>query len=349
MLMKKVLSLTLIAVLLCLSLAGCGGSGGSGGSGDSNGAADDKPIVIKVGHTDTSNRSTNESIEWLADYMAEKTDGRVIVEAYPDGQLGDDPEMCKGLLLGTCQVYFGLCGVLSGIVGPQLDILDLPFLYNSYEEWEKGSFERGGLEIYNELLEGTGYTCVDFMYNGMMNLCSSKKVYHNSEDMKGYKVRVTASEMNVDIFKALGANPTPMAWGEVYTSVVQGAVDGLTHSLGVFNDFKFYEYAPYITLSEHQSSPYTVVMATSFLESLPDDIYDIWMDGLHQACAMQREMERELELQYVEDFKANGATVYALTEEEKAAFYELCKDIYTKQRDVTGADVFDRFLATAGK
>ncbi|MDD4584117.1 MAG: TRAP transporter substrate-binding protein [Eubacteriales bacterium] len=341
---KKILVLILI-IALGIATAGCGGSD----SGDGGETTQDKTIVIKVGHTDTSNRSTNICIEWLADYMAEKTDGRVVVEAYPDGQLGDDPEMCKGLLLGTNQVYFGLCGVLGGIVGPELDILDLPFLYNSYDEWVKGSFENGGLEIYNELLEGTGFVCVDFMYNGMMNLCSSKKVYHNSEDMVGYKVRVTASEMNVAIFKAIGANPTPMSWGEVYTSVVQGALDGLTHSLGVFNDFAFYEYAPYITLSEHQSSPYTVVMATEFLESLPDDIYDIWMDGLHQACAKQREMERELELSYVDDFIAKGATVYACTDEEKADFYALCKDIYTNQRDITGADVFDRFLATAGK
>jgi len=341
---KKVLSLILIAVLLSLSLVGCGGGGGGGGE-----VPEDKPIVIKVGHTDTSSRSTNISVEWLADYMAEQTDGRVIVEAYPDGQLGDDPEMCKGLLLGTVQVYFGLSGVLGGIVGPQLDIVDLPFLYTSYDNWVEGSFDKGGLEIYNELLEGTGYTVVDLMYNGMMNLASSKKVYKNKADMAGYKVRVTSSEMNVKIFNALGANPTPMAWGEVYTSVVQGAVDGLTHSLGVFNDFKFYEYAPYITLTEHQSSPYTVVMATSFLDSLPEDIREIWLDGLHQACEMQREMERELELGYVDTFIANGATVYASTDEEKAAFYELCKDIYDAQRDITGADVFDRFLATAGK
>ncbi len=341
---KKLLALTLVLALVGATAVGCGGGGG----GEEEAAAEE-PIVIKVGHTDTSARSTNVCIEWLAEYMTEQTDGRVIVEAYPDGQLGDDPELCKGLLLGTDQVYFGLSGVLGGIVGPQLDIVDLPFLYTSYDQWVTGSFDNGGLEIYNELLEGTGYTCVDFMYNGMMNLCSSKKVYHNSADMAGYKVRVTASEMNVNIFKALGANPTPMAWGEVYTSVVQGAVDGLTHSLGVFNDFKFYEHAPYITLTEHQSSPYTVVMSTEFLESLPDDIYDIWMDGIHQACEKQRTMERELELQYVDDFVANGATVYACTEEEKAAFYALCADIYENQRDVTGADVFDRFLATAGK
>jgi len=343
--LKKLLALTLVLALVGATAAGCG----RGETGGGEEATSEEPIIIKVGHTDTSARSTNVCIEWLAEYMAEQTDGRVVVEAYPDGQLGDDPEICKGLLLGTAQVYFGLSGVLGGIVGPQLDIVDLPFLYTSYDEWVTGSFDNGGLEIYNELLEGTGYTCVDFMYNGMMNLCSSKKVYKNSADMAGYKVRVTASEMNVKIFEALGANPTPMAWGEVYTSVAQGAVDGLTHSLGVFNDFKFYELAPYITLTEHQSSPYTVVMSTEFLESLPDDIYDIWMDGLQQACAKQRDMERGLELEYVQNFIDNGATVYECTAEEKAAFYELCKDIYTAQRDVTGADVFDRFLATAGK
>ncbi|MEW5784392.1 MAG: TRAP transporter substrate-binding protein [Bacillota bacterium] len=339
---KKLLVLVLVIALAGLAVAGCGERGAATPD-------EDEPIIIKVGHTDTSARSTHVSIEWLADYMDEQTDGRVIVEGYPDGQLGDDPELCRGLLLGTTQVYFGLSGVLGGIVGPQLDIVDLPFLYTSYDEWVEGSFEKGGLEIYNELLEGSGFTVVDFMYNGMMNLCSSKKVYSNSEDMKGYKVRVTASEMNVKIFEALGANPTPMAWGEVYTSVAQGAVDGLTHSLGVFNDFKFYELAPYITLTQHQSSPYTVVMSTAFLESLPDDIYEIWMEGIRQACAMQREMERELELEYVENFIAAGATVHDSTDEEKAAFYALCADIYAQQRDVTGADVFDRFLATAGK
>lgn len=339
---SKVFALVLIIALAVLTVVGCGERAAVDPDGD-------EPIVIKVGHTDTSARSTHVSMDWLADYMAEQTDGRVIVETYPDGQLGDDPELCRGLLLGTTQVYFGLSGVLGGIVGPELDILDLPFLYSSYDEWVEGSFEKGGLEIYNELLEGSGFTVVDFMYNGMMNLCSSKQVYRNSEDMKGYKVRVTASDMNVAIFKALGANPTPMAWGEVYTSVAQGAVDGLTHSLGVFNDFKFYELAPYITLTEHQSSPYTVVMSTAFLESLPDDIYDIWMDGIRQASAMQREMERELELEYVENFIAAGATVYESTDEEKAAFYELCADIYAQQRDITGADVFDRFLATGGK
>jgi TRAP-type C4-dicarboxylate transport system substrate-binding protein len=140
-----------------------------------------------------------------------------------------------------------------------------------------------------------------------------------------------------------------MAWAEVYTSIVQGTVDGLTHSLGVFNDFSLWEYAPFITIAEIQSSPYTVVLSVDFLDSLPEDIRGILLDGIHQACARQREAEREAELSYIDKFKREGATVYALTPDEKAAFYEECADIYAAQRELTGAEVFDSFLRTAGK
>ena len=338
---KQIIALAGALLLSSLATTGCGAKDNQGTAGN--------PIVIKVAHTDTAQRSTHRSMEWLAEYMATETDGRVVVELYPDGQLGDDPELCRGILTGDCHVYFGIGGVLSGIVGPRLDVVDLPFLYNSYDEWVEGSFTRGGLTIYNQLLEGTGYTCVDFMYNGMMNLCSARQVYHSPAEMAGFKVRVATSEINVNIFRALGAEPVPLAWGQVYTAMAQGEIDGLTHSLGVFNDFKFYELAPYITLTEHQSSPYTVVMSSDFLASLPKDIYPIWMDGLHQACAHQREMERELEQGYVDNFLANGATVHASTPAEKEAFYAQCASIYAAQREITGADSFDRFLATAGK
>ncbi len=336
--MKKLWSIGLVLGLGITFIAGCG---------KDEVYTKEDPLVIKVSNTDTAQRSTNKAMEWLAAYMAEKTGGRVRVEIYPDGQLGDDPQLCAGILEGKSHIYFGLGGVLGGIVGPELDLLDLPFLYQSYEAWEEGSFEKGGLAIYNELLTDSGYTCVDFMYNGMLNLCSSKKVYHNAADMAGFKVRVVPTENNVKVFEALGAQPMPLPWGEVYPAVAQGQIDGLSHSLGVFNDFKFYELAPFITISEHQSSPYTVVMSTEFLASLPEDIHAHLLEGLHQACARQRQQERELERDYIATFNQNGATVYRCTQEEKEAFFQGCEDVYAAQRELTGADAFDRFVATA--
>lgn len=345
--LKKAVALILVGALLCTTAVGCGKRGGS--TSESNASDNKEPITIKISNTDSGNRSTNVACEWFKEYMAEKTDGRVVIEVYPDGSLGDDPEACKGLALGTVDLWFGLSGVPSSIIGAKLDVLDLPFLYNSYEDWESGSFEKGGLDLYNQLLEGSGYYCLDFMYNGMKSVISSKKVYHTTDDFNGFKIRITPTDMNLAVWQALGANPTPMAWGEVYTSLVQGAVDGLDHSLGVFNDFKFYENAPYVTLTKHQSSPYTVMTSTKFMDSLPEDIRGIFKDGVAQMCEKQRANEHGLEAKYIETFKEANATVYELTEEENAALYEACSDVYKAQREKTGAEIFDAFLKTAGK
>lgn len=347
--MKKGIALILVLALVLSTVVGCGRPSDNADAGSDAGAESQDPIVVKISNTDTSSRSTNVACEWFKEYMAEQTDGRVVVEVYPDGQLGDDPESCKGLLLGTVEIYFGLSGVLGGIVGNKMDVVDLPFLYDSYEDWEAGSFEKGGLDLYNELLDGSGYYCLDFMYNGMKSLVSSKKFYHNTDDLAGYKLRITPTDMNLAVWQALGANPTPMAWGEVYTSLVQGTIDGLDHSLGVFNDYKLYEHAPYVTLTQHQSSPYTVVTSTKFMDSLPEDIKPIFLDGVKQMCEMQRANEHDLEKEYIQNFLDNGADVYELTKEEKTALYEACADVYEMQRDRTGDEIFDAFLKTAGK
>ena len=342
--MRKILTLILVAAVVLAAFSGCSRRGGDAKAVDS-----ENPIVVKISNTDTGYRSTNVACEWFKEYMAEKTDGAVVVEVYPDGQLGDDPESCKGLLLGTVDIYFGISGVAGSIIGNKLDILDLPFLYDTFEDWEKGSFEKGGLDIYNELLEGSGFYCLDFMYNGMKSLVSSKKNYHNTDDLQGYKLRITPTDMNLAVWQALKANPTPMAWGEVYTSLVQGTIDGLDHSLGVFNDYKLYEHAKYVTLTQHQSSPYTVLTSDKFMDSLPEDIKPIFLEGVKQMCAKQRAAEHDLEKDYIANFEAAGSIVYDLTKEEKGALYDACADVYAMQRERTGAELFDKFLATAGK
>ena len=97
--MKKIISILLVLTMV-FALAGCGGGGTEPEAEDT--------ILIRIGHTDSSTRSTNTAGLWLADYLAEETDGRVVVEMYPDGQAGDDPDMAAGVKLGTIEFYFGL-------------------------------------------------------------------------------------------------------------------------------------------------------------------------------------------------------------------------------------------------
>lgn len=339
--MKKVLALLLVFVLLFTMAVGCGEK--------DNGGVEGEKIVIKIGHTDSSARSTNVAGEWLNDYLSEKTDGRITVEMYPDGQAGDDPDIAASVKLGTVTMYFGLASVISAIVGDEASCVDLPYLYPSYDSWVEGTFENGGLELFNEALEDSGYYCLDMMYNGMRNVISNQKVYHNAADLKGQKVRIAQNELNVEIWKAMGANPTPMAWGEVITSLSQKTVDALDHSIGVFNDFKIYEMAPYVTVTNHCSSPYPLVCSTEWLESLSDEDRELILDGVHQMCEMQRTTERENELQYLKDFEAAGATIYELTDAETEAFKEAVQPVYDMWRNKVGDEVMDAWLATVPK
>ena len=336
----------MVLVLVIGALAACGGGSTTTPAADSEGEASGEPIVISIGHTDSSQRSTNTAGEWLNDYLSEKTDGRITVQMYPDGQAGDDPDIAAGVKLGTVTMYFGLSSVISSIVGDAASCVDLPYLYPTYEDWIKGTFENGGLELFNETLEGSGYYCLDMLYNGMRNVISNKKIYHNSADLNGQKIRISQNELNVELWKDMGANPTPMAWGEVITSLSTGAVDALDHSIGVFNDFKIYEMAPYVTVTNHCSSPYPLVCSTEWLESLSDEDRELIIDGVHQMCEMQRAEERENELHYLEDFEAAGATVYTLTSEESKAFEESVQPVYDMWRERVGDEMMDKWLAT---
>lgn len=343
---KKVIALFLSLSMFMVTLAGCGASSKD----DANSSKDaGDTTVISIAHTDSSNRSTNKCGEWLNEYLQKETNGKVSVEMYPDGQLGDDPDLASGVKLGTVTIYYGLASVISSIVGEKASCVDLPYLYGTYDEWVEGTFENGGLELFNEALEGSGYTCLDMMYNGMRCVASSKKIYHNSADLKGQKVRIAQNDLNVKLWQCMGANPTPMAWGEVITSLSQGTVDALDHSLGVFNDFNIHEIAPYITVTNHCSSPYTVICSTDWLNSLDKETREKVVEGVHKMCEKQRAMERENELKYLERFEQEGATVYTLNEQEQKALKESVEPVYKEWRKRVGDDVIDAWLATVPK
>jgi len=346
---KKLLSIAVAVVLALSLLSGCGGSGSGGGGGGGGSAGSDDPIKIRIGHTDTSSRSTHTWAVWLGEYLEEKAPGKFLVEVYPDGQLGDTPDLVAGVKLGTLTMCFDLSSVLSTAIGPKASVIDMPFLYPTYEDWIKGMFENGGLELFNEAAMEAGYYCVDLYYNGIRQVISSSKNYRNSDDLKGQKVRIPQNDLNIAMWQAMGANPTPMAWGEVITSLQLGQIDALDHSLGVFNDFNLHEISPFLTLTNHASSPFPVFVALDWIESLPADLRAVFEEGVRLMCKQQRAEERGLEVGYIERFKAEGATVVELTPEEVAAFIESVQPVYDTWRDIVGSDWLDAWLLTVPK
>ena len=170
---EKFLALTLAAAMSLALFSGCSRPSASSGGNDNPSAnntgstSSEEPIVIKIGHTDSDTRSTHKWSVWLGEWLEEQAPGRFKVEVYPNGQLGDSPDMVAGVKLGTLTMEFDLSSVVSSVSGPATSAVDLPYLYPTYEDWVQGTFENGGLELFNETLAPSGYYCVGMFYNGM--------------------------------------------------------------------------------------------------------------------------------------------------------------------------------------
>lgn len=340
--MKKKLSLILTFVLIMGVMSGCGGVK------DKKKASDDV-ITVKIAHTDSSSRSTHKWAEWLGEYLEKEAPGRFKVEVYSDGSLGDTPDAIAGLGLGTVQIVFDLSSAFTQIAGNKSACIDLPYLYPTYDEWIEGTFKNGGLELFNETIADADFYCIDMYYNGMRQLISRDKIYHNTDDLKGQKIRIAQNDLNVEIWNSLGANPTPMAWGEVVTSLSQGQINALDHSLGVFNDFNLFEIAPYVTLTNHASSPFPIICDKKWIESLDKEDRKILEDGVHKMAKSQRDEERKNESEYIKRFKDGNAKVYELTDDELKAFEKASEPVYKWMRSKAGDEIVDKWLATKPK
>ena len=171
---KKFLALTLAAAMSLALFSGCSRPSASSGGNDNPSAnntgstSSEEPIVIKIGHTDSDTRSTHKWSVWLGEWLEEQAPGRFKVEVYPNGQLGDSPDMVAGVKLGTLTMEFDLSSVVSSVSGPATSAVDLPYLYPTYEDWVQGTFENGGLELFNETLAPSGYYCVGMFYRMLL-------------------------------------------------------------------------------------------------------------------------------------------------------------------------------------
>lgn len=334
----KVLSLVLALVMIMSFAGGC--------SSEKKEMSKEGPIVIKIGHTDSSQRSTNTWSEALGDYLEKEAPGKFKVDVYPDGSLGDTPDLVSGIKVGTVTMMFDLSSVITASSGPASTCIDLPYLYPSFEDWEKGTFENGGLELFNETIKDAGYYCVDMYYNGMRQVISRDKIYKSQDDLKGQKIRIAQNDLDIRMWKAMGANPTPMAWGEVITSLSQGQINALDHSLGVFNDFSLHEIAPYVTLTNHASSPFPIICSLDWIESLNPEDRAILEAGVKEVAKSQRAEEFAKEKDYIKRFKDEGAEVYELNGEEIKALEKSVESVYDAQRELVGEEMVEKWLDT---
>lgn len=324
--MKRMCGVAALAVLLAVVLTG---------------AAFAAPeYVIKVGYILPENQSDHIIMrDVFKKDIEEKSGGKISVELYPNAQLGGDRELIESVQLGTVQVAIPATSALAGF-DKRFQVFDLPFLFKSKETAFKALDGELGHKV-DELLKPLGMRNLGYGENGYRHITNSRGPVHKPEDLKGIKLRTMENPLHLAFFKMLGANPTPMSFGELYTALQQGTVDGQENPVVLVYTSKFYEVQKFYSLTGHVYSATMLVANDDFFASMPEDLWKIVEDAGKRYVVEQRALAEVQEQEFLEELKKTGLQINELTPEEKQLFIDATLPAYDQFKDVIGAELVE--------
>ncbi len=257
--------------------------------------------------------------------LREETNNKYGLDIYVASQLGSDAEMVEGCLNGTYEFVLNSSGLFANI-SDDFNIFDLPYLFSSNEHAYAVMDSEIGQNALKSL-EEYGMVGLAYCECGFRNITSSFEIT-TAEDMAGMKLRTMDVPMHIEYFNLLGANATPMAMGEVFTSLQQKVIDGHENlSMGILAN-RIYEVNPYVTVSEHVYTPIVYAMNAEYFNSLPEE----------DQAAIRRAAERAAEMQRVDAQRQNAQALEVMAEEygvtvsyvDKAPFMAVADEMYAQ-------------------
>ncbi|MDR1966212.1 MAG: TRAP transporter substrate-binding protein [Synergistaceae bacterium] len=265
--------------------------------------------------------------------------GRIKVELYPNGQLGGDRELAEGVQMGTVTIAIPASSALAGF-DKRIQVLDLPYLFTSRETAFEALDGELGKKIDEYLLE-KGFWNLGYQENGMRHVTNNKKPIKTPDDLKGVKIRTMENPMHIAYFKELGANPTPMSWGELYTALQQGVVDAQENPYAMIDDGKFNEVQKYVSETGHVFSVTLLVANKKFIEGLPEDLRAVVEKAGRNYAVAQRKLIAGMENDFKTALIKSGMEANELTAEDKKPFVEATAKIYSQFEGELGKEIMD--------
>ena len=277
--------------------------------------------VLKIAHSSAVNvyDAHQHAIAMTFKQLVESRSGdRIEVRVFGAGAVGGEREYVEAIMTGSLEA-----GLASGVVGsffPPAMITDIPYFFPDVKVAYKVLDGAFGDKLTQLLFEETGLRNLGFSEIGYRNFTNSVRPIHTPEDMKGLKIRVQESPLFITMVKALGANPTPIAWIECYTALESGVVDGQENPVGTIIFANFAEVQDYLTLDGHVYGVNWFLMNNDFFESLPSDLQKIVQDAAEIANLVGRGVSQLNAAMGIDTLKEAGMEIYALSPEEKDLF-----------------------------
>jgi TRAP-type transport system periplasmic protein len=244
---------------------------------------------------------------WFKDDVEKNLPGKYEIIVHHSGALGSETEVLQQIQLGTTQMSVCTTGPIEAFV-PEIKALEMPFLFSSYADADKILDGPIGKELAARF-EKQGFVALHFLDNGFRNVTNSKHPIKTPADLAGLKIRTMEAPTHLAIWRAIGANPTPMAW-PIFTALQQGVIDGQENPIAVIHAAKLYEAGQkYLTLSRHVYSALVFVANKAFIDNLPAKDRKAIFDAARDASLKGRAFIRDNEVRQLAELKQMGMQV----------------------------------------
>lgn len=330
-------------LLIVLALAACGEEKESGTKEEANKDISDlgDVVTLSLGHIASEDDAWHKGALKFAELVEEKTNGEVVVEVYPNSQLGNDRDLIEGMKMGS--VDFALpAGVLSNFQ-PEYSLLELPFLFRDEDHLANVLYGDIGDELKANLLEDNGIRGLEFWMRGPRQLTSNREV-RTLEDLDGLKIRVPEIPAFVDSWKAMGANPTPMAFGEVYTGLQTNVIDAQENPFSLIESSKLYEVQEYLVLTNHLYGYVMLAMSDLTYNKLTEEQQKAVEEAAAEATEFENTLVFELEEELFDELKESGIEVIEIDNVNE--FKEVVLPVHEKFAKEYDEDLYKRIVET---
>ncbi|WP_340109024.1 TRAP transporter substrate-binding protein [Pikeienuella sp. HZG-20] len=263
--------------------------------------------TLRFAHTQPTSDTHHVAAEHFAERVAELTGGEIRISVHPAGELGNDPALLEGVRLGTIDIA-QTGNPFYTRFAPKLNVLDLPYIFESYEHAYKvvdGDIGDGLLkELEQNRMKGLAFWEI-----GFRNITNSKRAIRTPDDLKGLKIRTTPNPAHVQAFEIWGASPTPMAFTEVYLALETGTVDGQENPVNIIRSNRFQEVQSHMSMTGHAYTVSVVSMNLARFKSLTADQQNALVVAAREAAHYQRELNRAQDADGLAEIRAAGVEV----------------------------------------
>ncbi|MEI6384261.1 MAG: TRAP transporter substrate-binding protein [Betaproteobacteria bacterium] len=282
------------------------------------------PILIGIGYPTPLVGPHGAGAKGFEEELNRLAPGRFKVQHFPGGSLGGEREMVESLQLGTLQMAITGTAIIGNFV-PEMMVMDIPFLFRDSAHARNTLDGQIGKDLLNKFNQ-KNLVGLTFGEIGFRHITDNKKAIKSADDLRGLKIRTMENPVHLAAFRALGAQPTPMAWTEVMTALQQGTIDGQENPISIIVSTKLWQTQKYMTLSRHVFTPIAFTMSGAFFTKLSPSDQDIVRKAAINGRTTNRQYIDQVEKSGLDEIRKNGMQI--TTEIDTADFQKKLEPVY---------------------